>query len=207
MGDLRDVTDFKIRTYQPETDDRKSTRYHGLEVFDFQQKMPIIPPPEMSLRSRREVNQRDQINSLHVEQWQTDGPYLHNDRTDPTRQKDFMDMNPIASRTVERNYLQHQGFVVSGALGDQLGNNPYFDKFDVTTDPYNVARELRATVYEEKADRGVLESQRLLNRTYTSRYLPEGYVEAKQLDTLKSYEQLMPRMNAMDKTYRKYTPT
>jgi hypothetical protein len=242
------------------------------ELTSAQQRMVAIPLPQMSLRSRREVSALDQINSLHVEQWQTDGPQLQNDRPDISsaeikeqnkwlnrslaenlgaangknaaaqsamayrsslglggvdqdlkmaefwKQKateggfavhrrgayTFMDMNPINTRTTDRNYLQNQQYVAGNGESDQLGQNPYFDRFDVVTDPFNVARELRATVYEDKVDRGLLESKRLLNRTYTTRYVEPDYVAKNSLDTLNSYEDLRPRLNTMDKTYRKY---
>lgn len=165
--------------------------------------MPYMPPPCFTLRSRREVNTHDQINSLHVEQWQTDGPFLQNDRPDVSGQRYFMDMNPINSRTLDRNYQQNQPFVAGNGTSNQLGQNPYFDKFDVVTDPFNVARELRATVYEDKVDRGLLESKRMLTRIYTTRWLPEGYVEKNNLNTLQAYETLRPQFNNMSKTYRK----
>ena len=248
----------------------------SIELTPAQLRMPIIPLPQMSLRSRREVSALDQINSLHVEQWQTDGPQLQNDRPDISNSEikernkwlnrslaenlgaankndaaaqnamayryslgiggvnqdlqmaqswqdkatergfavhrrgayTFMDMNPINTRTTDRNYIQNQQYVAGngGSSGgsDQLGQNPYFDRFDVVTDPFNVSRELRATVYEEKVDRGLLESKRLLNRTYTTRYVEPDYVAKNSLDTLNSYEDLRPRLNTMDKTYRKY---
>ena len=175
-----------------------------LELTPAQLRMPIIPLPQMSLRSRREVSALDQINSLHVEQLQTDGPQLQNDRPDPRGGRYFMDMNPINTRTTDRNYLQNQQYVAGNGQSDQLGQNPYFDRFDVVTDPFNVARELRATVYEEKVDRGLMESKRLLNRTYTTRYVEPDYVAKNSLDTLNSYEDLRPRLNTMEKTYRKY---
>ena len=244
----------------------------SIELTPAQLRMPIIPLPQMSLRSRREVSALDQINSLHVEQWQTDGPQLQNDRPDISNSEikernkwlnrslaenlgaankndaaaqnamayryslgiggvnqdlqmaqswqdkatergfavhrrgayTFMDMNPINTRTTDRNYIQNQQYVAGNGESDQLGQNPYFDRFDVVTDPFNVSRELRATVYEEKVDRGLLESKRLLNRTYTTRYVEPDYVAKNSLDTLNSYEDLRPRLNTMDKTYRKY---
>jgi TPR repeat protein len=240
-----------------------------LDVFPVQRRMVAIPLPQMSLRSRREVSALDQINSLHVEQWQTDGPQLQNDRpaisNDEIKERTkwlnkslaetlgaangknaaaqsamayryslglggvdqdikmaqfwkekateggfavhrrgaytFMDMNPINTRTTDRNYLQNQQYV---ADANQLGQNPYFERFDVVTDPFNVARELRATVYEDKVDRGLLESKRLLNRIYTTRYKAPDYAEKNSLDTLNSYEDLRPRLNTMEKTYRPY---
>ena len=177
-----------------------------MEVFPIQRRMAGFPPPCMTLRSRREVDTRDQVNSLHVEQWQTDGPFLQQDRPDISGQAYFMDMNPINSRTLDRNYIQNQPYIAGNGSSDQLGQNPYFDKYDVVTDPFNVSRELRATVYEEKVDRGLLESRRLLSRTYTTRWLPEDYVKKNNLDTLQAYENLRPQFNQMEKTYRPYKP-
>lgn len=167
-----------------------------------QRDMPYFPPPCFTLRTRREVSTRDQVNSRHVELWQTDGPFLQNDRPDISGQPYFMDMNPINTRTSDRNYIQNQPYQAGNGSQNQLGQNPYFDKFDVVTDPFNVSRELRATVYEDKVDRGLLESKRLLNRTYTTRYLPEGYAAKKNLDSLNAYETLKPQFNNMQKTYR-----
>jgi hypothetical protein len=175
-----------------------------MEVFPIQRRMVGVPLPQFSLRSRREVNTHDQVNSLHVEQWQTDGPWLQFDRPDLSGQRYFMDMNPINSRTIDRNYLQNQPYVAGNGSTDQLSDNPYFQKFDVTTDPFNVARELRATVYEDKVDRGLLESKRLLTRTYTTRYEPEDFAEKQNYNTLQAYEEMRPRMNNMQQTYRKY---
>jgi hypothetical protein len=169
-----------------------------------QRSMPNFPPPCFTLRSRREGNTRDQVNSLHVEQWQTDGPWLQNDRPDISGQRYFMDMNPINTRTSDRNYAQSQEYSQGNGSSNQLGQNPYFDKFDVVTDPFNVSRELRATVYEDKVDRGLLESKRLLTRTYTTRYLPESYATLKNLDSLNAYDSLKPKLTNMQDTYRKY---
>lgn len=125
--------------------------------------MAASKQPCFSLRSRHEVGTRDQVNALHVELWQTDGPFLQNDRPDTHRQHQFQDMNPINSRTTERNYRQHPTYQGT-ATG--FSQNPYFDKYDVTNDPRNACRELRATIYEERTDRGLLESKQLLERRF-----------------------------------------
>lgn len=178
-----------------------------MEVYPIQRRMVAIPLPQFSLRSRREVDTHDQVNSLFVEKWQTDAPWLQNDRPDVSGQRYFMDMNPINSRTLDRNYLQNQPFTAGNGSTDQLADNPYFQKFDVSTDPFNVARELRATVYEEKVDRGLLESKRLLTRTYTTRWQPEDYAEKQQFNSLQAFERLRPQFNNMEKTYRSFTPS
>ena len=50
---------------------------------------PSMPPPQMSLRSRREVSTRDQVNALFYEQWQTDGPHSTYNRPDPNKEVPF----------------------------------------------------------------------------------------------------------------------
>jgi hypothetical protein len=175
-----------------------------MELTEAQKRMPFLPLPCFAPRARREVNVKDQINSLHVEQWQTDAPSLQNDRPDVRGQRAFMDMNPINTRTDFRSYLQAQPFVPNTAMDSQaLGQNPFFEKYDITTDPTNVARELRASVYEERTDRGLLESKRLLSRTYTTRYVTNEYVTSNNLDTLNAYDTMKPRLNKMDINYRK----
>ena len=126
-----------------------------------------------ALRSRKEVNTRDQANALHVELWQTDGPWLQNDRPDIHQPRPFQDMNPINSRTTERNYRQSPQYQGTATGFTQ---NPYFDKYGVANDPLNACRELRATVYEDRTDRGLQESKKLLERRFagTTRWAPQS---------------------------------
>jgi hypothetical protein len=81
--------------------------------------------------------------------------------------------------------------------------NPYFDRYDPVADPRNAVRELRNAVYEDKSgERGVIETRRILERGFTSRWLPEGFVQANNMDSLLSYEILRPKTDDITKSYR-----
>lgn len=160
-----------------------------------------LPSPSLQLRTRRELSTKDTVNARFFEQWQTDGPALTQDRADLSGAKVLMDMNPIPSRNSIQDYRQSQSFV---ATGPQLGANPYFDRYDPVADPRNAIRELRNAVYEDKSgERGVIETRRLLERGFTSRWLPEGFVEANNMDSLTSFEILRPKTDDITKNYRK----
>jgi len=85
---------------------------------------------------------------------------------------------------------------------DSLSQNPYFDKFDVAGDSRNVVRELRSAVKEDVVDRGVRESQKLLQRELQNRWLPANYAEDNQLDTLNAYELMRPKINDNQTWYK-----
>lgn len=166
---------------------------------------PRLPPPSMQLRSRREVSTKDAMNARIFEQWQTDG------QSKPLSQHDLssnrimnarvvLDMNPINTRSSDNVYKQSQPFL---ANGPQLGQNPYFDHYDPTFDPKNAIRELRNAVYEDKnVERGLKESRELSKRAATTRWLPEGFVEANNMNSLLSYEMLKPQISDFSKDYR-----
>jgi len=121
--------------------------------------------------------------------------------TDLSGAKDILDFRSINTRTERtENYYQSQPFV---ATADQFANNPYFDRYDPSFDPRNAVRELRSVVFEDKAgERGMAETRRMLDRTFTTRWLPEGYTETNQMNSLLSYELLRPQFNNMTKSYR-----
>jgi len=159
--------------------------------------LPRIPPPSMQIRSRREPATRDAVNARIFEEWQTDPPT--GSLRDMSGVKVLLDMNPIPTRTTTESYKQSQSFVPTGP---QMGMNPYFDRYDPTFDPRNAVRELRSAVYEDKGgERGISEARHILQRGYTTRWLPEGYVEINNMDTLKSFETLRPQMNNMAANY------
>ena len=160
---------------------------------------PRIPPPSMHLRTRKEASTKDTVNARFFEQWQTDAPHLTTNRPDGGLQP-HLDMNPINTRTSANTYKQSQPFV---ANGPQLGMNPYFDRYDPTFDPRNAIRELRSAVYEDKgAERGMTETKRILDRGFTSRWVPEGYAHVNKMDSLLSYELLKPKTDDITKNYR-----
>lgn len=163
--------------------------------------VPHIPPPIMQLRVRKEVSTRDAVNARYFEKWQTDPPVVpYRDRPDLSGTRVMLDMNPINTRGSPNDYRQSQPYVPNGP---QLAQNPYFDRYDPQFDPRNAIRELRSAVYEDKgAERAVLESKRILDRGYTSRWVPEGYATTNMMDSLLSYEQLRPRTDDIRKDYR-----
>jgi hypothetical protein len=160
---------------------------------------PPLILPQFSLRSRREQPVRDVFNARQYEHWNTDAPGPTQNFPDMNKQAPLNDMNPINSRTVTRDYRQSQPFV---AEGNQLGNNPYFQKFDVATDPRNVARELRAAVYEYNPPRDQEVSNRLLARNFENRFVPESEVKVSYEKAIDMYSGLKPKLNDMKATFR-----
>jgi len=84
---------------------------------------------------------------------------------------------------------------------DSLSDNPYFNKYDVASDSRNIVRELRAAVSEDVVDRGLRESQRLLQRGFDNRWIPQGYAKEKGIDALSSFELMRPKFNDMGRKY------
>ena len=154
----------------------------------------------MNIRSRREINTRDAANIRQFEHWQTDAPYLQNDRPDLQGQPPFLDMNPTDSRKSDsKKYFQNQMFK---AGQDSFTQNPYFEGYAPAFDPRNAIRELRSVVFEDRFDKGILESKRLLSRSFTTAWNPSDYVEKQNLNTLNAYEDLKPRMDDISKNFR-----
>jgi len=166
------------------------------------QAAPPVVFGETSLRSRREVVTRDAANARLFEHWQTDGPSGVNNRAVYNEQP-YMDMLPISSRTdhsVDKGVPTYDTRAKGG-----LDENPYFQKYDITQDPRNVARELSASVVEDKYDRGVKQDKPNLGRSFTSRWLPNDYAEDTNLTTLRAYESLKPVQNDTSVSYRKFS--
>jgi hypothetical protein len=167
--------------------------------------IPANYTPEMSflsmnIRSRREMSTRDAANIRQFEHWQTDGPFLQNDRPDLNGPKVLNDMNPIDSRKSDsKKYFQN---ATMKAGQDSFTNNPYYEGYAPAFDPRNAIREVRSAVFEDRFDRGVKESKRLLARSFTNTWEKEDWVQKQNLDTLKAYESLKPQMNVMEKTFR-----
>jgi hypothetical protein len=160
---------------------------------------PSLVLPQFSLRSRREQPVRDVFNARQYEHWNSDVPGPSQNFTNTEVRPPHQDMNPINTRTVVRDYRQSQPFV---ANGQQLGNNPYFQKFDVATDPRNVARELNGAVYEYNPPRDQQSSQRLLARNFQSRYIPESETKNTFEKAIDVYAGMRPKLNDMKATFR-----
>ena len=155
------------------------------------------PPPKMQARVRKEVATRDAVNARQFEQWNSDSPIQQGVNGIGGKNAVVYDMAPLSSRTDKRDFRQSQPFV---ADGPQLSENPYFDRYDPTRDPRNMVREVRSVVYEEKeAERGVQESQRLLARGMSSRWVPEGM----DIAPILAFEVMRPKVDSIEIDYRK----
>jgi len=160
-----------------------------------------IPPPSLQLRVRRENNAHDSVNARQFESWQASVPIVQGvyGGSTETLPPTAYDMAPQSSRTDKRDYRQSQPFV---ANGPSLAMNPYFDRYDPTRDPRNMIREVRNVVYEEKeADRGLQESIRLVERGYSSRWVPEGSSLDELRASLEAYEVMRPKADNISDDY------
>jgi len=170
----------------------------------------VAPIPQFTPRSRREDNTRDLHNARNIEVWQSSPPIQQGFfRPEPStagfggrRDANFNDQAGVATRNQPPISIPAPAF---DPAGPKLVGNVFFDQHAPEYDPRNVVRELRAAVKEDKADRGVTESQRLLNRGFSSRYTPEGFAETRQLDSLQAFEMLRPKIDDTTREYRKYT--
>lgn len=158
-------------------------------------KVFLMPPQQMSLRSRREVSTRDAANARNYELWQTDGKYGIQNRADPNKRPPLQDFQPINSRFLEKNYRTQPRFDQSG---DQGGQNPYFNKYDSASDSRNAVRELQAVVYEDKDTEGLKSSKTFLSRSMDNHYFNTDQLGA-IVDTVVS---MRPLRDDYQKDYR-----
>lgn len=128
-----------------------------------------MPPPEMIIRSRHDLNTRDAANARNFELWQTDGKHGTYNRPDMNAQAPFQDFLPINSRFEQRRYHPQPRFTEDGHRG---GMNPYFDKYDTAYDARNTVRELQAVVYEDKSFEYIPQSRAVVERGVEHRWIP-----------------------------------
>ena len=162
-----------------------------------------IPPPQMQLRTRREFDTKDTANARQFEAWTSGTPVVQGgiitDEATAYKPQAY-DMAPLMSRADKRDYRQSQPFVPDGP---SLAMNPYFDRYDPTRDPRNMIREMRSVVYEVKeGDRGAVESRRLAERGFTSRWMPEGTSDEMAKASLMALEVMRPKMDDINMVYR-----
>lgn len=168
-----------------------------------------VPMPQFTARSRREESTRDIANARNIEVWQSSAPIQQaffrpepsTLELDSRRDANFNDQAGITTRYQQPISSPAPTFDPSGP---KMVGNPYFDQHAPEFDPRNVARELAGVVKETKLDRGVLESQRLLRRGFSSRNVPEGFAEKRQLDSLQAFELLRPKIDDSTSQYRQY---
>jgi hypothetical protein len=172
-----------------------------------------VPMPAFIPRSRREESTRDTANARNIEIWQSSPPIQQAFFRPQPAGSDFQmgqmnrpknglyDQAGLASRNQPPISLPGPAF---DPAGPKLVGNPYFDQHAPEFDSRNVARELHGAVKEDKMDRGIKESQRIMARGFSSRYVPQGYAEQNQFDSLQAFELLRPKIDDGSTQYRKY---
>jgi hypothetical protein len=155
--------------------------------------------PEFSLRSRREQPVKDVFNARQYEYWQTDAPGPSQNFPDVGAQNPTMDMKPINTRTLTRDYRQSKPFEYNGKPTTE---NPYFQKFDIQRDPRNVARELQGAVYEYNPPRDMTISNRMVQRNFDNRYVPEAEVKITYEKAIDVLAAMRPKLNDMKAVFR-----
>jgi hypothetical protein len=155
----------------------------------------LLPPQQMSLRSRREVSTRDAANARNYELWQTDGKYGIQNRPDLNAQAPFQDFQPINSRFLEKNYRTQPRFDQTSYQG---GRNTYFDKYDTASDSRNSVRELQAVVYEDKDTEGIQSRKTFLGRSVDNHYLNTDQLKA----IVETAASMRPLKDDFQKDYR-----
>ena len=166
----------------------------------------VTPVPQFIPRSRREDSTRDIVNARNNEirysGIQIQQGFFRPEPASglgPRGDASFFDQAPLASRNQPPISIPAPKF---DPAGPKLEGNPFFDQHAASYDPRNVARELNSAVKEDKVDRGVIESQRILSRGFSSRYVPEGYAEQNKFNSLEAFEMLRPKINEINKVYR-----
>ena len=160
-----------------------------------------VPQSQFVPRSRREDSSRDIVNMRNMELIQS-GPQIQQGVFRPNSSRNdrsFFDQAGISTRNRPPISIPAPTYDPNG---QKLEGNRYFDQHAASFDPRNVARELNSAVKEDKTDRGVIESQRILSRGFSSRYVPQDFSEQHQLNSLDAFEQLRPKIDEITKEYR-----
>lgn len=171
------------------------------EINSFQYAGPLrIPPAVFQPRSRKETDATDTINSRIVESNGASLKYeqgVYNQIDKKPSANPFMDMAPLSSRNDKRDFRQSKSY---DTTGPSLAMNPFFDRYDPTRDPRNMIREVRSVVYETKdADRGIKESERIRERSFMNRTMPEG---ATSIGLTEWQDLLRPKIDNIEVVYR-----
>jgi hypothetical protein len=168
-----------------------------------------VPLPQFIPRSRREEVVRDTINTRNIELRRSSAPIQQAFfRPEPSTSgfgpkvaMQYNEQNGLASRNQQPFSTPAPTF---DPAGPKLVGNIFFNQYAPEYDPRNVAREIRGAVKENKVVRGEEESRRILSRGFSSRYVPEGFAEQRQLDSLQAFEQLRPKIDDLSKQYRNF---
>jgi len=168
-----------------------------------------MPMPQFIPRSRREDTTRDITNARNLELQRSTAPIQQGFfRPEPSGSEfrprpgvKHNDQNGLASRNKPPISIPAPMF---DPAGPKLVGNVFFDQYAPEYDPRNVVRELRGSVKDDKALRGEEESKRILSRGFSSRYVPQGFAEQQNLNSLEAFEQLRPKIDDLSKQYRNY---
>ena len=168
-----------------------------------------VPMPVFIPRSRREDSARDTANARNLEIRQSAPPIQQaffrpqpaGSEFGPRARNGLNDQAGMNTRNQPPISLPGPSFDPSGP---KLVGNVFFDQHAPEFDSRNVARELQGAVKEDKMDRGIVESQRIMARGFSSRYVPQGYAEANQFDSLQAFELLRPKLDDGKTVYRNY---
>ena len=168
-----------------------------------------VPMPQFIPRSRREDTTRDVVNARNLELQRSTAP-IQQAFFRPEPSSANFGVKPIVMHNDQFGIVSRNTQPISipapmfDPAGPKLVGNVFFDQHAPEYDPRNVVRELRAAVKENKSVRGEEESKRILSRGFSSRYVPEGFAEQRQLDSLQAYEQLRPKIDDLSTQYRNY---
>ena len=170
-----------------------------------------VPLPQFYPRSRREENIRDITNVRNLEIQRSSPPIQQGFfrpepsgsrfTIGPTPRVPHYDQNPMSTRNKGPISTPAPAF---DPTGPKLVGNVFFEQYAPEYDPRNAVRELRGSVKDDKATRGEVESKRILSRGFSSRYVPEGFAEQQQLNSLDAFESLRPKIDDLTREYRKY---
>ena len=168
-----------------------------------------VPLPQFTPRSRREEITRDTANARYMDIQRSSAPIQQaffrpepsTSGFSPRPGVPYRDQNAMASRNQAPISIPAPVF---DPAGPKLVGNVFFDQYAPEYDPRNVVRELRGSVKDDKTTRGEIESQRILSRGFSSRYVPQGYAEQQQLNSLEAFEQLRPKIDDLTRQYRSY---
>jgi hypothetical protein len=168
-----------------------------------------VPLPQFVPRSRREEITRDTANARNLELQRSVAPIQQSffrpepssSTFGPKLEVSYNNQKGLASRNKPPTSVPAPSF---DPAGPKLVGNVFFDQYAPEYDPRNVVRELRGSVKDDKSARGDMESQRILTRGFSSRYVPQGYAEQQQLNSLDAFEQLRPKIDDLSKQYRNY---
>jgi len=168
-----------------------------------------MPMPQFVPRSRREDNTRDITNARNLELQRSVAPIQQaffrpepsTSAFGPRLELKHNDQKALASRNKPPTSVPAPSF---DPAGPKLVGNVFFDQYAPEYDPRNVVRELRGSVKDDKSSRGEVESQRILSRGFSSRYVPQGFAEQQHMNSLEAFEQLRPKIDDLSKQYRSY---